>query len=123
MLKTDEDALICDFAETYHVYDWRSLPVRTAATLAAGLRDTSRIQMKMAGIQCNLDRLILAGIYDAARIANWQRSKDGQTGRSKPELMAPKLLEQEKKRDANAVEAFEDGDAFKLAREKLLNGY
>ena len=26
MIKTDEDALICDLAETYQIYDYKSLP-------------------------------------------------------------------------------------------------
>lgn len=34
MLNLSEDALICDFAETYHIYDYRSLPLRLVATLA-----------------------------------------------------------------------------------------
>lgn len=123
MVRTDEDALVCDFAETYHIYNWRSLPARTAATLAAGLRDTSRIHLKMAGMTCSFDRLLLAGVFDAVRVANWQRTKDGQTGRSKPEMVASKLLKHTRaENDARAVEAFTDGDAFKLAREKLLNG-
>lgn len=123
MLKTDEDAVICDFAETYHIYNWRSLPVRTAATLAAGLRDDARINLKMSGMPCNFDRILMAGIFDAARVANWQRSKDGQTGKSKPDLMAPKLMKLEAKQASGAVEAFVDGDAFIRAREKLINGY
>ena len=49
MLKTDEDALICDLAETYHIYDWQSYPLGLIATLAAGLRDDSRIKMRLAG--------------------------------------------------------------------------
>lgn len=122
MLKTDEDALVCDFAETYQIYNWRSIPVRTAATLAAGLRDTSRIHLKMAGMPCSFERLLLAGVFDAARVANWQRTKDGQTGRSKPEMVVRQILKSGQKNDAQAVEAFTDGDAFKQAREKLLNG-
>ena len=36
MIFTDEEALICDLAETYQIFDYRSLPVRTVATLSAG---------------------------------------------------------------------------------------
>lgn len=43
MMNISEDALICDLAETYHIYDMRSLPLRTVATLSAGLREDSRI--------------------------------------------------------------------------------
>lgn len=43
MIATDEDALICDLAETYHVFDYRGLPLKTAAALASGLRNDARI--------------------------------------------------------------------------------
>lgn len=42
MAALDEDALICDFAETYHLR-FDELPKDYAAVLAAGLPYTSRI--------------------------------------------------------------------------------
>ena len=36
------EELTCDMAETYHVLDWRALGLPLAATLAAGMRETSR---------------------------------------------------------------------------------
>ena len=47
MLKKDEEALICDFAETYHIYDYKRLPLTTVAALAVGLRENSRLKMAM----------------------------------------------------------------------------
>lgn len=120
MLKTDEDALICDFVETYGVFDWRSLPLRLAATLAAGLPDTSRSVRKLSGMEHPFERYLLAGIYDALRVANWQRTKDATTGKNKPDLIMPKLLRTEK--SEGAVMSYTDGDAFMRAREALLNG-
>lgn len=64
MIRDDEDALICDFAETYHIYDYRSLPLRLVATLAAGLRDTSRISMKTTEAKASTTNTILAIIAD-----------------------------------------------------------
>ena len=49
MLNLDRDALICDLAETYHIYDMRELPVLTLAALSVGLRDDSRIKMRLLG--------------------------------------------------------------------------
>ena len=43
MIAIDEDALICDLAETYQIYDYRRLPVQTVAVFSLGLRDNSRI--------------------------------------------------------------------------------
>lgn len=64
MLNLDEDALICDLAETYSIYDYRSLPLSLVATLSAGLRENSRIIMKMCGIPATQETLMLAGIAD-----------------------------------------------------------
>ena len=48
MIKTDEDALICDLAETYQIYDYKSLPAYMVATFSVGLRENSRIKMKLS---------------------------------------------------------------------------
>lgn len=64
MIEFDEDALICDLAETYHIYDYRSLPVQLVATLSAGLRDDSRIKMAAAGVPARQNIILLATIAD-----------------------------------------------------------
>jgi len=46
MVRLDEAALICDLAETYGIYDYRQLPIRTVAVLSAGLREDARIIKK-----------------------------------------------------------------------------
>ena len=38
MMALDEDALVCDLAETYHIFDMYELPCLKVATLAKGLR-------------------------------------------------------------------------------------
>ena len=47
MIATDEDSLICDLAQYYHVFDYRSMTVESVATLAAGLPEDSRIMRKL----------------------------------------------------------------------------
>ena len=49
MVASDEDALICDFAETYHILDYKALPLKLRATLASGLRDSSRSKLILHG--------------------------------------------------------------------------
>lgn len=49
LLNLDRDALLCDLAETYHIYDMRALPLLTLAALSVGLRPDSRIMMKLNG--------------------------------------------------------------------------
>ena len=64
MIRLNKDALICDLAETYQIFDYRSLPVQLVATLSAGLRDNSRIKLKAAEASVGLDTVILAAIAD-----------------------------------------------------------
>ena len=72
MIAVDENALICDFAETYNIYDYRSLPVKLAATYSAGLRENSRIKMRLRGDTLgDSDRSLMAMIYDALAMLGW----------------------------------------------------
>lgn len=64
MINLDENALICDLAETYSILDYRSLPVKLVAALSAGLRDNARIKMRLAGISADPELLMLAIIAD-----------------------------------------------------------
>lgn len=64
MIHTDEEALMCDLAETYGIFNYRSLPARLVATFSVGLRDDSRIKMKMNGVKASNDTLLLAHMLD-----------------------------------------------------------
>lgn len=64
MIALDEGALICDMAETYHIYDMRALPAETLATLACGLREDSRIKMKRAGLKYVPLEVLLVRVHD-----------------------------------------------------------
>lgn len=64
MMHADRDALLCDLAETYHVYDLKALPVQTLAALSFGLRDDSRIKMKLSGMVYVSPIILQAEIVD-----------------------------------------------------------
>lgn len=64
MLATDRDALLCDLAETYRIYDFNALPVSTLAALAFGLRENSRIKRMLNGLKEVDPLFILASIAD-----------------------------------------------------------
>ena len=55
------DELVCDMAETSHVLDWRALGLPLAATLAGGLRETSRTCMALNHAPITTDTLLLGG--------------------------------------------------------------
>jgi hypothetical protein len=88
MLALDEDAFICDIAETYQIYDYKRVPCRLLGTLASGLRDSSRIKQKMAGIITDPKTVLLASCLDTLNILVWMRTKDGQEGKNRPKSVA-----------------------------------
>lgn len=107
MLAHDEDALVCDMAETYRIYDMYSLPVRMVATLASGLRYDSRIKSSLSGNEYRLSDLLLATIAD--RLGG---------GQGQSILLA--LLGQAPKEDEQKPVGFATGDDFEAARADLL---
>lgn len=114
MLSISEDFLICDLAETYHIYitDWEKTPypISYIATLANGLSDDSRIKRKIGEKKLTLTEALLATLIDKINILVWQRTKDGIKGRNMPTSILQKLegLEDKPKDDLDKFETEED---------------
>ena len=121
MLREDEDALVCDLAETYQIYDWRSLPVRTVATLAAGLRDNSRIKMIMRSETVPLEIVLQAAIADGIRQLCWLNSEDGRKNINRPQYILNTLLNKEESAEPEIV-TFNSGAELEEYRRRLING-
>ena len=120
MVATDEDALICDLAETYQIYDYRRLPLKMVAVFSFGLREDSRIKMKMNDIGVPFETLLLAGIQDKLNVLIWQQTKDGMNGRSYPASMLALLTKSQQKSKTSDLVGFESSEDFLREREKLL---
>jgi len=120
MIGLDEDALICDLAETYHVFDWRALPVKTAAALAMGLRPTSRIAQKLSGAPADPETLLLAMAVDALRVLAWQNTKDGAHGRRPPKSVLQAILGGD--RAEHTGPGFESAESFRAWRSRMMGG-
>lgn len=76
MLALDRDALMCDMAETYQIYDMRSLSPRIIAVFACGLGIDSRIMLKKSGSRISLEKMMLAAILDDLNLLLWTRSQE-----------------------------------------------
>lgn len=116
MLK-NQDALICDFAETYHIYDYKKLPAVLVASLAAGLRENSRSQMVLAGLKAAPEFLLLAGIVDRLSWLVWSKTKDAQKGHNPPRSIMDGLVSRQPKE----VSAYASGKDFESARTQIMN--
>lgn len=118
MINTDEEALICDLAETYHIYDYRQLPPNKVAVFALGLRDDSRIKMKISGQVVPIERLLLAGISDRLSTLVWFQTEDGQKGKNRPTMLADVMTN--KTKSEKEVITFDSGEDFTKVRNRLL---
>ena len=111
------DALVCDMAETYHVLDWRSLGLPLAATLAAGLRESSRTRMALSDTPLDIDTLLLGAMTDQLQLLVWSKTKDAQHGRGRPAPVLPSLLGTA---PARRTAAFATAADYEAARTRIL---
>lgn len=119
MIHTDEDALICDLAETYHIFNYRELPVHLLATLSVGLSDDSRIKKKLRNVPALPGYIVDAFIMDALNIMIWQNTADGMKGRNRPESILKKIAGDTEDSD---MLTFASGDDFEKYRKELIDG-
>jgi hypothetical protein len=119
MIAADEDALTCDFAEIYHVIEWRALPVRTAAVLAFGLSEDSRIKRKLSKMAITIGTMLQATTADCLRLILWQNSVDGSKGINKPSSILEQLTGDNKPKEQDFV-TFDSPEEFERLRAAIL---
>lgn len=119
MIKLDEDALICDLAETYQIYSFQQLPLLQVAVFAYGLRDDSRIKQRLSGQIVPLETMLLAGMVDRLSLSLWIQTKDGQKGKNRPKSILDQLIHKEEKDEREHL-VFESGEDFEKYRKEFL---
>jgi hypothetical protein len=119
MLERSEDSLICDLAETYHIYDMRSFRASYIATLAAGLREDSRIMMLFSGNKIRPSLLLQAASLDKLALLWWAETKDGQKNRNRPESVVESLTKENKQTEEPPI-VFESAEDFNKTREEMI---
>ena len=120
MIATDEDALICDLAETYSIYDYRRLPLKMVAVFCFGLKDDSRIKMKLNGMEVPFETMLLASAVDRLSTLVWQQTKDGMDGKNYPLSIVAMLTNAQPNKENSNVTSFATGKDFMKERERLL---
>ena len=120
MIELDEDALICDLAETYQIYDYRSLPVQLVATLSAGLRDNSRIKLKASGSTAPLDTILLALIADRVEAFRYGFTEDAEDGTNVPKSIVSAILgEEQSQTTRSGITGFSSPEEFEEALARI----
>lgn len=114
-----EDELICDMAETYHVLNWRELPLKTAAILASGLPQDSRCRQKLSGQKLRILEYTQLAIIDELRLLVYSRTEDAATGKNRPKSILKEVLQQDEK---PRTLSFRTPEEFEARRMKIIKG-
>lgn len=120
MLREAREELLCDFAEYYHIYDLRDFSVQYIAILAKGLRNESRVKMKLSNTEITFDRLALATLIDGVNLLIWQNTKSGRNGKHRPKSVAERLIKKET--EESEVQGFLSIEDFERTRARLIGG-
>lgn len=115
MIKIDENALICDLAEIYKIYDYKEIAPAKVAIFAIGLRDNSRIKMKLGNLKYDFKTLLIAKLVDGVNLLVWSKTSDAQKGLNRPLSIMSQLYQEERE-----VSAFKSGKEFELEKSRIL---
>lgn len=106
-----EEEMICDFAETYHIYDYQALRPEMAAVLVCGLKGNSRVKTKLYGTERIKDEIyLLAAIADRLSYMVWFQTEDGQKGKNRPQSFVELLIGEAQEKELVAFETKEELD-------------
>ncbi|MGX7070176.1 DUF5361 domain-containing protein [Gemella bergeri] len=117
MLATDKEAVICDLAEYYHIYNYKDMPPFLVAIFCKGLSDDSRIKLKMSKQKVKLDTILLASIVDRLTLLVWFKTKDGQKGRNQPKLLIDSINKSVKEKE---VLIFDTSEEFEKMKNRIF---
>ena len=118
MICLDEDALICDLAETYHILNYRELSPKLVAILCNGLSDDSRIKRKASKRRLTLIETLEAAAVDHLAQLVYSKTNDAKHGKNRPKSIL-EMLEHPKEKNDNYM-VFKTVEAFEKRREMIM---
>lgn len=107
--------MICDLAETYHILNYRQLPLNTLAVLVVGLRDNSRVKKKINNLVFDTNTRLMVACLDAINLNNWLHTDNASKGINKPKSILS-LLENK----SDDIRSFDSVDDFEKEKLRLL---
>lgn len=116
-MRVDKEALECDLAETYGIYDINTLPISKIAIFAKGLRENSRIKKILGGLPADPNTILLTSITDSVNWLVWSKTKDGSKNKNKPKSLLSSLYGNTKKKDAISLKS---GKEYEIMRKQII---
>ena len=117
MIREGEHELMCDFAEYYHIYDYKQLRPSVAAIFALGLPNDSRIKRKLSGQKYSTDVILLSCIADALNTLVWFKTKDGHNNVNRPKSILAELTEEK-----DELAEYDSIEEYEAARARIIGG-
>lgn len=96
-------------------------PVYTVAVFCCGLREDSRIKLKMSNQIVPFETMLLAGIYDRLSLLLWSKTKDAEKGKNMPKTISDELNQSPRKSKQTNTSLFNSGEDFEQRRKELIN--
>lgn len=81
------------------------------AILVLGLRENSRVKMKMSGTRLNTEQILLAMMADSLQFLAWSKTKDAKKGKYKNKSIL-KTLQGEYQKNKDDLQSFESPEEF-----------
>lgn len=118
-INLDEDSIICDFAETYHILNYKDLKPVLVGVLFNGLSENSRIKKKMLDSKADIETILLAKMVDLLATLVWLNTEDARNNINRPPSILKTILQIEEN-SGNENIVFNSGEEFEKRREMIL---
>ena len=89
------------------------------AVFCIGLKEDSRIKLKLAGQRVGINTMLLALAVDRLGLLVWSKTKDGQKGRNQPRSLVDSLNNVAKEPETMVFESSED---FEKMKNEIIEG-
>lgn len=120
IIKENEDDLVCDLMQYYHISNWRSYSPFFISTLTFGLPEESRIMKALSGMKYSIDRMLIAVIADKLSLLWWAKTVDGQKNQNRPKSFVDILIGNVKKEESKDIITFNTPEEFEAYRVELV---
>lgn len=117
ILRGYKKEVICDLAETYHIYDYKQYSPSYIALLIMGLRSNSRFKMALSGQPADDQTMLNALMTDYLALLTWFQTKDGQKNRNRPVSIYDRIMNPSSEDKNKGYDTAED---FEKARKEFL---
>ncbi len=119
MRAVGEAALICDFAQFYHIYDLDQFPLKRQAILACGLPEDARIIRKIIKQKVPTNTLLLMAVIDSIRDLEYQYVVSHS---KKKKLQRPKSLLSTLQEKQTEVASYDTEEEYEAAKRRIVGG-